>query len=192
MKTPTLDDYGQRAHVEARVEALDTRRLRGYAMVFNSRSLDLGGFTEIIDPSAVDRTLKEGIDVRALVNHDQGKVIGRTTAGTLELRKDKRGLAVTIEPDPEISYAGDIMRAVQRGDVSGMSFGFRVLADAWDFTEDNPVRTVTDMRISEVSIVSWPAYEATTVETAVRSWLQARAHRRSLDHLQRIQRQAML
>ena len=62
--------------------------LRGTAVVFNSPSLDLGGFVEIIRPQAVERTLREKIDLRALVDHDTGKVIGRLTAGTLKVQAD--------------------------------------------------------------------------------------------------------
>lgn len=162
-------DTEQRSQKEARVESADGKRLNGYAIVFNSLSENLGGFKEIIAPDAVDRALNEGADVRALVDHDSGKVIGRTRAGTLTLRKDARGLRVQIEPDPEISYARDLLRAVARGDISGMSFGFRVLEDEWDYDGKLPVRTVTDMAISEVSVVAFPAYSATDVSVAIRS-----------------------
>lgn len=162
-------DTERRSLKECRAESADGKRINGYAIVFNSLSEDLGGFREMIAPEAVDRALNEGADVRALVDHDSGKVIGRTRAGTLELRKDGRGLRVKIEPDTEISYARDIMRAVDRGDISGMSFGFRVLADAWDYDGKIPLRTVLDMQLSEVSIVSFPAYGATDVSVAMRS-----------------------
>lgn len=166
-----MDTIERRSFVECRVDAIDNRRLRGYAIVFNSLSQNLGGFKEIIAPEAIDRTFKEAIDVRALVDHDSSKVIGRLRANTLEMKKDSRGLLVTIEPDPEISYAKDIMRAVARGDVSGMSFGFRVMeaGDEWNYDGDIPVRTVRDMRMSEASIVTFPAYQATDVQAAVRS-----------------------
>jgi HK97 family phage prohead protease len=88
------------------------------------------------------------------------------------LRKDSKGLKIEVEPDSDISYANDIMRAVSRGDISGMSFGFRTLSDEWNYDADPWVRTVTDMRISEVSIVTFPAYQATDVSVAQRS-LQA-------------------
>jgi HK97 family phage prohead protease len=104
-----------------------------------------------------------------LVDHDSAKVIGRTRAGTLQLRKDSRGMKIEVEPDPEISYARDIMRSVARGDVTGMSFGFRVIDDEWNYDGKEPVRTVTDMRVSEVSIVTFPAYQATDVQVAQRS-----------------------
>jgi HK97 family phage prohead protease len=168
-----MDNFERRAFVECRAEASDSgRKIRGYAIVFNSSSVDLGGFREFIAPEAVDRTLNEGLDVRALVDHDSAKVIGRTRAGTLSLRKDGKGLRMEVEPDQEISYARDILRAVERGDVTGMSFGFRVLGDQWDYDGKEPVRTVTDMRVSEVSIVTFPAYQATDVQVAQRS-LQA-------------------
>lgn len=173
-------DLERRAFQEARIVADDARRLRGYAIVFGSQSQDLGGFREIIASEAVDRTLGSGADVRALVNHDAGQVIGRTKSGTLSLRKDSHGLAVMIEPDPEISYAKDIMRAVQRGDVSGMSFGFRVLEEDWNYEGKTPIRTVLDMRMSEVSIVTFPAYEATNVDVAIRSLQAFQASRKGI------------
>ena len=77
---------------------LDGSKIRGYAVVFNTPSEDLGGFVETIEPSAVDRTLRENLDVRALVDHDTSKIIGRTKAGTLALTKDSRGLLVEIDP----------------------------------------------------------------------------------------------
>lgn len=165
-----MESYEVRAFAECRIESVDERRVEGYAIVFDSPSLDLGGFREIIDPSAVDRTLTEGADVRALVDHDASKIIGRTRAGTLTLRKDTRGLRVSIEPDPEISYAKDMMRSVKRGDITGMSFGFRALEDDWSYDGPVPMRTVLDMKLSEVSVVTFPAYPDTSV--ALRS-LQA-------------------
>ncbi len=154
----------QRSQREAKIGSIDGKRLDGHAIVFNALSLDLGGFREMISPEAVDRAINDGADVRALFDHDSGKVLGRTRAGTLTLRKDSKGLRAIIEPDLEISYARDLVRSVARGDISGMSFGFRVLSDAWDFEGKMPIRTVTDMTLSEVSIVSWPAYEQTNVE----------------------------
>jgi uncharacterized protein len=167
-----MSDRGveRRGFAECRIEADDSgRKLRGYAIVFDSLSQDLGGFQEIIAPSAVDRALNEAHDIRALVDHDSAKIVGRTRAGTLSLKKDSRGLKVAIDPDHEISYVKDILRAVSRGDVSGMSFGFRTLDDEWDFDRKVPLRTVTDMLISEVSIVTFPAYTATDVSIAQRS-----------------------
>jgi HK97 family phage prohead protease len=150
--------------------------IRGYPVIFNKPSQNLGGFIERIMPQAVERSL--GADIRALVDHDTAKILGRTRAGTLRLRKDKTGLRVEIDPDPEISYARDILRSVARGDVSGMSFGFRALEDDWDFDQEIPVRDVLDMEMMEFSIVTFPAYLDTNVEVAQRSLHQRQEARK--------------
>lgn len=155
------------APAAAAADLSDDRFIRGYPIVFNVLSQDLGGFRERILPEAVNRSLKA--DVMALVDHDTAKVIGRTKSGTLAMRKDKKGLAITIEPDMEISYARDIVRAVARGDVSGMSFGFVVLEDEWHKEDGQPVRDVIDMEIMEISVVTFPAYLDTDVAVAQRS-----------------------
>lgn len=151
----------------AAVDLADDKFIRGMAIVFNALSVDLGGFRERILPEAVDRSLTA--DVMALVDHDTAKVIGRTQAGTLAMRKEKRGLSVKIEPDMEISYAKDIVRAVARGDVSGMSFGFVVISDEWHKEAGEPVREILDMEIMEISVVTFPAYIETDVSVAQRS-----------------------
>jgi hypothetical protein len=155
---------------EVRVELDALRKIKGYAIVFNALSQNLGGFREIIRPEAVDRTLSEALDVRALVDHDSGKVIGRTRSGTLALRKDQKGLKVEI--DPANTTAGrDVLESVSRGDVSGMSFAFRVMPNGDDWHEEDGmlIREVTDMTISEVSVVAFPAYTQTDVSVAKRS-----------------------
>lgn len=169
-------DLERRFVGECRVDVADGRRIRGTAIVFNSRSLDLGGFTEIIAPEAVDRTLNDALDVHAFWNHDSGEVLGRTRAGTLQLRKVQRGLQVVIDPP---SWADKIVESINRGDVTGMSFGFRVLTDDWRMEDGKPLREVQDMVISEVSIVSKPAYPATDVMVSQRSLDALREFQRS-------------
>jgi uncharacterized protein len=150
-----------------RMVVADSKRIRGTAIVFNALSEVLGGmFREKIAPEAVDRTLRSGLDVRALVDHDPSKILGRTKAGTLRLDKTSQGLQVTIDP-PDTTAARDILESIQRGDVTGMSFGFRTLEDSWDQKTDPPTRTVLDMEVFDVSIVSYPAYPQT--EVALRS-----------------------
>lgn len=136
---------------------------RGYAIVFNSASTDLGGFREEIAPSAVDRTLGDAHhDVLALAGHDPARLLGRRSADTLRLAADRHGLAVTIDL-PETSDGRDIAALLARGDLTGMSFAFKTFADEWVMRGPELYRTVTDMLIREVSIVSSPAYTATSI-----------------------------
>lgn len=153
---------------EIRMDPSGDRRLTGYAIVFNTLSLDLGGFKERILPQAVDRTLAENIDVRALFNHDPGKVIGRARNGTLRLRTDGHGLSVAITP-PTVTDPTNLLESIDRGDITGMSFGFRTLEDDWHMEDGIPVCEVLDMRIREVSIVSFPAYTDTDIQVAQRA-----------------------
>lgn len=148
---------------DLRIESRGVARvIRGHAIVFDRLSENLGGFREMIAPTAVDRTLQDGIDLRALVDHDSAKIIGRMTAGTLRVEKDGQGLRVEIDP-PDTSVAQDIVESIRRRDVTGMSFAFRTIADDWDFKADPPIRTVTDMLVREVSVVTFPAYPQTDV-----------------------------
>jgi len=146
---------------------------KGYAALFNSRT-DIGGyFTEEIAPGAFSDAIKG--DVRALVDHDSGRVIGRTTAGTLRMSEDDKGLAVEIDL-PDTTDGRDLAVLLERGDITGMSFGFRVTHDEWDETGDVPQRTIHKVELFEVSAVAFPAYPDT--EIALRSLDEARSDRR--------------
>jgi HK97 family phage prohead protease len=161
------NDLEIRRATSAIVDVDGDRVIRGYPIVFNKLSQDLGGFRERILPRAVDRSMKA--DIRALVDHDTAKVLGRTKSGTLSLRKEQSGLRIEIEPDQEISYARDIVRSINRGDVSGMSFGFRVLEQEWHEDAKVPIRDVLDIEIFEFSVVTFPAYQDSSVEVAQRA-----------------------
>lgn len=178
MSVRSSDGWERRMCADVRgLEVAPDRKIRGTAIVFNSLSVDLGGFREVIKPEAIDRTLREGLDVRALVDHDSAKIIGRTKAGTLALRKSRKGLEIVVDP-PNTSYARDLVESVERGDISGMSFGFRVLTDEWRMEDGEAVRDVLDMVVSEVSVVGFPAYPATDVSVAQRSLQQFRSEQR--------------
>lgn len=159
----------QRSVRVERVERLDTvvarrghvdseNRLQGHAIVVDKLSVDLGGFREIVRASALNRTINENIDVRSLWNHNSDTPMGRLSAGTLNIRKDRIGLSTQIEPP---SWAGVQLESVERGDVTGMSFGFRAIEDEWTFDGPFPLRELFDMRVSEVSPVTFPAYPDT-------------------------------
>ena len=139
----------------------------GYASVFNSRSVDLGGFVEVVHRDAFNKTLANDSDIRALVDHDSSKIIGRESNNTLDLTTDEHGLRVTITP-PETSVGLDVVELLRRGDLDAASFGFVVNHDSWDTDQDGTdVRTLHDVELREVSIVAFPAYPDTAM--AVRS-----------------------
>lgn len=144
--------------VEVRSDKTGKRVIAGYAAVFGQLSEDLGGFREQISPGAFKASLAG--DVRALWNHNTDVVLGRTTAGTLRLHEDAHGLAIEIDP-PE--SAGAYVEALERGDVSQMSFGFHVERDQWAQVEGRAVRTLLQVRLLEVSPVTFPAYHQTAV-----------------------------
>lgn len=150
----------------------DQRTLAGYAAVFNSEA-DIGGmFREKIAPGAFAKAVSA--DVRALFDHDSAVVLGRTKAGTLRLAEDDHGLAVEIDL-PETQAARDLQASMQRGDIDGMSFGFRVTMQEWDDSLPVPLRTIREVELFEVSVVTFPAYADT--EVALRSLNDAKAER---------------
>lgn len=142
--------------------------IRGHAAIFNSMSEDLGGFREVVLPTAFDSAVNGIEDVRALVDHDPGKVLGRNRAGTLKLEKDDKGLLITITP-PKTSVGHDIIESIRRGDIDAMSFGFEVPRDGarWEIHEGEDIRYLTNVKLREVSVVAFPAY--TDTDVAVRS-----------------------
>ena len=133
----------------------------GYAIVFNSESRDLGGFTEFVAPDALDEALERNADVLALYNHDYSNVLGRQSSETLKLYKDERGVRFELDL-PETTLGRDVYELVKRGDLKGNSFGFTVEKDNWEKRDGNVIRTIEKIKdLYEISIVSLPAYEAT-------------------------------
>lgn len=141
-----------------------TPMMRGHAAVFNELSGDLGGFREQIIPGAFAEAI-ETDDVRALINHDSNFVLGRNRAGTLAMREDVRGLAVEITP-PDTAFARDLIVSMERGDVTQMSFAFRIRPNGEDWAKNDDgvwVRSVKRVRLYDVSVVTYPAYTQTDV-----------------------------
>lgn len=138
----------------------------GYAAVFNSPSEPLP-FREQIAPGAFIRSLKTRNEIKLLWNHETGSVLGSKRAGTLRLTEDERGLKVSADL-PNTTAGRDAAELIRRGDVDSMSFGFTVPKGGDKWSEDGSERTLTEIRLHEVSIVAFPAYEATAGSTAVR------------------------
>lgn len=156
----------------------DDLYIEGYFSVFNSPYQIMDGVVEEIAPGAFADTLSG--DIRALINHDTRLVLGRTKSGTLTLREDNRGLWGSVRINPEDQDAVNLYRRVQRGDVDQCSFGFYIEAETREVLEDGTVRYRIDkVRLLEVSVVTFPAYEATSV--AARAKQEADIRARILD-----------
>ena len=155
----------------------DKRTLEGYASMFGN-SYDLGRFDEVVESGAFTRALDEQQDVRALVDHDPARVIGRSKNGTLEMREDEKGLFTRIHL-PDTQEGRDLAILVERGDLDAMSFGFTVKGDRWEKSEGRNTRYISDVDLFDVSVVAFPANPDTAV--ALRSMQDAETidnHRR--------------
>jgi HK97 family phage prohead protease len=140
----------------------------GYAAVFNQVA-DIGWFKETIMPGAFSRAIAENQDVRCLQNHNNDLILGRTKNGTLGLAEDNYGLKFLCE-FPTTSVATDLHVLVARGDIDQCSFGFIVIKDTWKDTYDDngrlvdSLRTILDVDLFDVSIVTFPAHDGTSAE----------------------------
>lgn len=136
--------------------------IEGYFSTFTGR-YEMGDWgVEQVDPGAFDEAL--GGDVRALVNHDTTLVLGRTKAGTLELRVDANGLWGRVTINRNDQDAMNLYERVKRGDVDQCSFGFDILSEKNEKLPDGrTLWTILKVRLYEVSVVTFPAYEDTAV-----------------------------
>lgn len=149
--------------------------LEGYFAVFNRNYEIFPGATESIAPGAFDGSIND--DVRALYNHNSDIVLGRTSAGTMELRQDAHGLWGRVKINRDDTDAMNAYRRIQRGDITGCSFGFDIEAQEVDYRDDGTVHwTITSIApLYEVSPCTFPAYVDTTVV----------ARKRDLDEIKR-------
>ncbi|WP_318527769.1 HK97 family phage prohead protease [Agrobacterium tomkonis] len=184
MTIPTKIRWMMTGKIEREIRALvrpvETRAdgekmtVAGYAAVFGQETDIAEEFIEVIEPGAFERSIN-GEDVLALYQHNPCCILGRKSAGTLRLKEDNKGLAVEIDL-PNTTNGRDVRELIQRGDISGMSFGFYVpdtLSEKWDFSVEPPRRRILNVELYEVSIVANPAYSGTSV--ALRSRDNARA-----------------
>jgi len=143
-----------------------SRKIEGYALLFNTESQDLGGFTEVIAPTALNGVL-EVSDVLALYNHEENNVLARSTngKGTLSLNVDTKGLKYTFSA-PITPLGEEVYNAIERGDLRNSSFAFTVSENGQTWTKNGEsfIRTITQFdKIYDVSPVYRPAYLDTTV-----------------------------
>lgn len=142
----------------------ESNTIIGYAAIFDSPSVDMG-FTEFVTRGAFTKTLKDGADVRLLLDHE-GAPLARTKSGTLRLSEDSRGLRIEADLDPSNPLAQTVLSALRRGDMNQMSFAFRTIRDSWN--SDRSVRELREVQLYDVSVVTFPAYEATVAEVRAR------------------------
>jgi len=159
-------------------EETSEKVIEGYFSVFNSETELFPGAFEEIAPGAFDNTLSN--DIRALVNHDTGFVLGRNKSNTLELKVDSRGLWGSIKINENDSDAMNLYERVKRGDVDQCSFGFNILKEDTDYRDDGTVKwTIREIDLHEVSIVTFPAYPETSVQARMKQ--KEKLEKRKLD-----------
>ena len=165
VKSPRVERRAIKEVIEIRTNADGSLTIKGVAAPFNSKSVGLGGFVEIIKPGAFKQTLTDNPDVLLLRQHDAGALLARTTSGTLTLRESSKGLEFTANLSAKSTIASDTIDALQRGDLDACSFGFNVgpEGDDWANVDGQLVRTLLEVELHEISVVSFPAYKASSV-----------------------------
>lgn len=135
--------------------------ISGYFSVFNSNYEIYPGATESVAPEAFDGALAD--DIRCLIDHETRLVLGRTKAGTLSLKTDSRGLWGEVKVNPNDQDAMNLYERVKRGDVDQCSFGFDILEEDFEDLGSSVHWMIRKVRLYEVSVVTFPAYEDTSV-----------------------------
>ena len=156
------------SHVRLLRSGADVKGLVGYGAVFYDGTPETEyemweGFKERIMPGAFDRAIKEGDDVRGLFNHDPNQVLGRTSAKTMRLEVDKKGLIYEIDAD-DTQVATDVQKFIDRGDVTGSSFSFDLTDETWLTEDEVKIREIRGVKLYDTGPVTFPAYPGTTTQ----------------------------
>ena len=157
-------------------ESEDGLYIEGYFSVFNSTYELWPGATESVAPGAFANTL--GGDIRALIDHETRLVLGRNKSGTLELREDSHGLWGRVKINPNDQDAVNLYERVKRGDVDQCSFGFDIVKEDTEVRDDGSVHwTIREVKLYEVSVVTFPAYTETSVSARKRDFEEIQKRR---------------
>lgn len=156
----------ERLTMDTEIRAMDTEdgslRIGGYAAMFNREATGLS-FREQIAPGAFARSLESDQPVYLLINHDTDQLpLASTSSGTMRLSEDQVGLRMEADLDPSNPRAVELASALRRGDVTKMSFAFSINPGGEVRAEDG-LRTLTDLNLFEVSAVTWPAYDSSSI-----------------------------
>ena len=167
MKLKQKKDFFIRAANTSATEEDKKKYITG-CVPYHTRSCDLGGFTEIIEPTAFTKTLKDKNNVVLLYNHDDSKVLGSTRSGTLKLESRDDGLYFSCLVNEDVGFARDAYSIINRGDCNTISFGFSPIK-----TENrNGIRHLKEVALSEISCcVPFPAYKDGYAITNFRSYM---------------------
>ena len=168
-------------HVVQRDNSDDPKQIQGYAVLFNTESVDLGGFIEVIKPNALD-----GVDLSAvqlIYGHENNSILARVDSGNLTLTVDETGLFF-VATLADTSLANDVYQDILAGNLKGMSFGFTIPEDGddWIFDQgDTAVHVVNQIGdVVEITITPNPAYQDTSVSVK-RSLDEARKDKEIMD-----------
>lgn len=148
----------------------ESRTIEGYAAIFDSET-DLGWFSEELARGAFDDA--DMTDVVALFNHDPNYPLARTSAGTLSLQVDERGLKYSFEA-PDTTIGEDLLKMIRRGDIAQSSFAFTIKNETWDERSGKkPKRRIDQVEaLYDVSPVTYPAYKETSVTARMRQSIE--------------------
>ncbi|RJQ25531.1 MAG: HK97 family phage prohead protease [Peptococcaceae bacterium] len=155
-------------------EANGEKYIEGYFAVFGGVYELWPGATESIAETAFDGALSD--DIRALIDHETRLVLGRNKAGTLELKVDAQGLWGRVKINPSDQDAMNLYARVERGDITHCSFGFDILEEETTWGENGNVHwTIKRVKLYEISVVTFPAYEDTSVAARKKDYEQVKA-----------------
>ena len=157
-----IRDFKTQFNITRAEESEEERLIEGYFALYEQETELFDGIFEIITKGAFDNTLNN--DVRALWNHNTQFVLGRSKNGSLQLKTDEKGLFGIIKL-PKTQYAEDLHELVKRGDIDQCSFGFNILAEDLEELASGGYRwRINEIDLHEISVVTFPAYENTTVQ----------------------------
>lgn len=158
-----------KSDLKTRAEGETERYIEGYFAVFEQETELWPGCSEKIARSAFDNSLKNN-DIRCLFNHNSDFVLGRSGSKTLELKADAHGLYGKVSINQNDSQAMDVYARVERGDISGCSFGFYPVSEEYTDKGDSTLWTVLEADTHEVSVCTFPAYPQTEIQARKRDF----------------------
>jgi uncharacterized protein len=157
-----IRDFKTKFKITRDEQTPEERIIEGYFALYESETELFPNTYEIISKGAFDNTLTKN-DIRALWNHNTQYVLGRNKNGSLQLKTDEKGLFGIIKL-PNTQYANDLYELVNRGDIDQASFGFNILDEDIEELASGGYRwRIKDIDLHEISVVTFPAYENTTV-----------------------------